>query len=92
MSETYTTYYQSPVGVMEIKGTDSYVTSVLFVEQMGEADATVPALLQTCVQQFDQYFAGALQTFTVPVQQTGTDFQQRVWRALTDAAAGIRTA
>ncbi len=82
MSETYTTYYQSPVGVMEIKGTDSYIASVLFVEQLGETDEQIPALLQLCVQQFDEYFAGTLQAFTVSVQQTGTDFQQRVWHAL----------
>ncbi len=88
MSTIYTTYYQSPVGVMEIKGTDTSIASVLFVEQMGEVVAPIPALLKTCVEQFDQYFAGTLQAFTVPVQQTGTSFQQRVWRALTEISFG----
>lgn len=82
MSEIYTTYYQSPVGVMEIKGTDSYIVSVLFVEQIGETGAEVPPLLPMCVQQFEEYFAGTRQAFSVPVQQTGTEFQQRVWSAL----------
>ncbi len=82
MSEIYTTYCQSPVGGLEIKGTDSAIVSVLFVEQLGTSNATLPPLLQACVQQFEQYFAGTLQAFTVPVQQTGTDFQQRVWQAL----------
>ena len=82
MPEIYTTYYQSPVGVMEIKGSDSYIMSVLFVEQVGEATDKVSPLLQMCVQQFDEYFAGTLRAFTVPMQQTGTEFQQRVWAAL----------
>ncbi|CAN5823849.1 methylated-DNA--[protein]-cysteine S-methyltransferase [soil metagenome] len=82
MSELYTTYYQSPVGGMEIKGTESYIVSVLFVEQVGETALEIPPLLQLCIQQFDEYFAGTCQTFTIPVQQTGTEFQQRVWDAL----------
>ncbi len=82
MSETYTIYYQSPVGVMQIKGTDSYIASVLFVEHAGEVSPDVSPLLQMCVQQFDEYFAGTRQVFTVSVQQTGTEFQQRVWHAL----------
>lgn len=88
MAEIYTTYYPSPVGIMEIKGDDSAIASVLFVEQAGEASAQIPQVLQTCVQQFEAYFAGDLQAFTVPVQQSGTEFQQRVWQALKTIAFG----
>jgi len=88
MAEIYTIYYPSPVGVMEIKGTESAIASILFVDQAGEASETMPPVMQTCVQQFAEYFAGTRQTFSVPVQQTGTDFQQRVWRALTEISFG----
>jgi len=34
------------------------------------------------------YFAGNLKEFTVPIDYPGTDFQQRVWRALMDIPYG----
>jgi methylated-DNA-[protein]-cysteine S-methyltransferase len=84
----YTTYYQSPVGVMQINGTEDMITSISFEERMGEPTATLPALLDECVQQFVEYFAGTRQVFTIPTAQTGTEFQQRVWRELAKISFG----
>ena len=84
----YTTYYQSPVGVMQINGTTDMITSISFEDALGEPTAAVPALLYECVQQFVEYFAGTRQTFTVPTAQTGTEFQQRVWGELAKISFG----
>ena len=40
-----------------------------------------PMLLKV-KQQLEQYFAGQRQQFNLPLDFQGTDFQQRVWRAL----------
>jgi len=45
-------------------------------------------LLQTAVQQLDEYFAGSRRSFTVPLDPQGTAFQQRVWQALQDIPYG----
>ena len=36
----------------------------------------------TVIQQLDEYFAGRLQRFTIPLSLEGTEFQRAVWRAL----------
>jgi len=33
-------------------------------------------------QELSEYFAGVRQRFSVPIEFTGTDFQQKVWRAM----------
>jgi len=42
-------------------------------------------------EQLDAYFAGALQTFDVPLAPRGTPFQQQVWSALRDIPYGATT-
>jgi len=36
----------------------------------------------TVIRQLEQYFAGRLQRFTIPLSLEGTEFQRSVWRAL----------
>ena len=45
-------------------------------------------LLEQAAGQLDQYFAGALTAFDVPLRLVGTDFQRRVWQALLDIPYG----
>ena len=44
-------------------------------------DQAHPILVET-ERQLDEYFAGQRQTFTVPLEFCGTDFQRKVWNAL----------
>ncbi len=39
-------------------------------------------IIQRTKQQLDEYFAGERSAFDIPLHPVGTDFQQRVWRAL----------
>jgi len=39
-------------------------------------------LSNLAAKQLEQYFKGELQQFQIPLQQSGTDFQQEVWQAL----------
>lgn len=77
-------YYQSEIGVLEITGTDEGILSIHFTEKdTVPLPAEVPACLQACVQQLDEYFTGQRQAFSVPLQlHQGTDFEQRVWAEL----------
>lgn len=83
----YTTYYSSPVGCLEISGTDTHLVSVIYPDGKfghghGEASPVLPGVVLACMHQLDEYFAGERKDFDLPIQQDGTAFQQRVWEQL----------
>ena len=90
-------YYQSPLGVLEIRSTGSAISDVLFVNswkgaKINEADISFvkpksPAI-KTCIKQLDEYFAGTRTEFTVHTLQVGTEFQQTVWAELCNIPYG----
>jgi methylated-DNA-[protein]-cysteine S-methyltransferase len=77
-----TFYYPSPVGVLEIQGHESAITSVLFSDENVRLTDEIPECLRACVQQLEEYFHGERREFTLSMAQAGTDFQQKVWQAL----------
>lgn len=87
MNTLHKVEFQSPIGVVEITGTEEAIRSILFSEK---ADVEYPVLpdspqvLIECQQQLEEYFRGERLEFTIPCQSTGTEFQQKVWTALTD--------
>ncbi|NOT90561.1 MAG: methylated-DNA--[protein]-cysteine S-methyltransferase [Ferruginibacter sp.] len=86
-----TIYYKSPVGLLEIRSNGDAIAAVLFVNSwkgtaINEEDISLlqpkSAAIKNCIQQLDEYFAGQRTEFTIDTAQTGTDFQQTVWREL----------
>lgn len=71
--------YRSPYGLLTIQATDTAVTCVKF----GEAELSGPRkpnrLTNLMANQLMEYFGGKRQTFDVPTDPAGTDFQKRVW-------------
>jgi methylated-DNA-[protein]-cysteine S-methyltransferase len=49
------------------------------------------AVIEQAMKELNAYFAGERRHFDVPVQFVGTDFQQRVWQALTAIPYGTTT-
>ncbi len=81
MNNPQTAYYQSPVGLLEIKVADSFVTSVLFVEDQ-KSNSDLNPILENTIEQLQQFFNGERKIFDLPLKQNGTDFQQNVWNEL----------
>jgi methylated-DNA-[protein]-cysteine S-methyltransferase len=87
-------YYESPIGLLEISGGDSGIESVSFAgRRRGPAEKTrvrpeVARLLEECAAQLDEYFAGRRKAFRLRLAPSGTDFQERVWRALLEIPFG----
>jgi methylated-DNA-[protein]-cysteine S-methyltransferase len=84
------TYYQSPLGLLRICGTDAYISEISFVDHLEDTDyiptglqASVTPMVIQCIEQLIQYFQGQRRIFDFPVAQDGTPFQQRVWNELT---------
>jgi methylated-DNA-[protein]-cysteine S-methyltransferase len=84
MNKGYKLDYQSPIGVIEIIGSEECIQSIMFVDRdlsMGH-QADIPRVLRDCYEQLDEYFKGERQIFTFPYEQRGTLFQQTVWNEL----------
>jgi len=94
--EVTSTYYQSPLGLLRIGGTDTYISEISFVDHPDETRAgryqsrqsrsdlqgpVTPIIIQ-CIEQLIQYFQGQRRVFEFPISQEGTEFQQRVWNEL----------
>jgi methylated-DNA-[protein]-cysteine S-methyltransferase len=90
MLEITSTYYQSPLGLLRIGGTDTYISEISFVDHLeddeykrsGLQGPVTPIVIQ-CIEQLIQYFQGQRRVFEFPVYQEGSPFQQRVWNELT---------
>ena len=72
-------YFQSPIGLIQIKSINQKICSVLFVEKETEPLMIDSTLNKECVKQLKEYFAGTRLQFDLPIFQIGTDFQQKVW-------------
>ena len=85
-------YVDSPLGLLEILGTDEAIKSIRFIEpdqpDDGVKSATVSPVLEACVEQFEAYFKGELREFSLPLDPDGTDFQKAVWRELVNIPFG----
>ena len=90
-------YYQSPLGVLEIRSTGSAISDVLFVNSWKGATinedelsfvAPKSVVSKSCIKQLDEYFAGTRTVFSIHTEQVGTAFQQTVWKALCDIPYG----
>ena len=89
------TYYQSPLGLLRIGGTDTYISEINFVDHLEDTDykqtglnAPVTPMVIQCIEQLIQYFQGQRRIFEFPIYQEGTPFQERVWNELTSIPFG----
>ena len=76
----------SPIGPLTLAGHGCVLTNLRMVDQTYEPSRTGWLLDQgafsDAVDQLDAYFAGELTDFDVELDLRGTEFQQRVWKAL----------
>lgn len=83
----YKAFYESPIGTIEIVGTDAGVSGLTFVDIKEERSARAkkgppPAPVAEALAQIDGYFRGDRKIFTVKLDLRGTAFQKSVWERL----------
>jgi len=83
-----TTYYKTPIGFTRITEEDGFITSIYLLDGEFEAEPAETPLLKMAVQQLDEYFAGTRKIFDLPIRQSGSDFQQKVWDQLSKIEYG----
>jgi methylated-DNA-[protein]-cysteine S-methyltransferase len=78
-------YYNSPAGLLRIEVTGQGISAVGFVKDerghLASSHCDNP-FIKTCISQLDDYFAGKCETFDLPLDPAGTDFQKTVWNEL----------
>jgi methylated-DNA-[protein]-cysteine S-methyltransferase len=91
MNELYYTYYESPIGLIKIGGTENYIAELSFVdnkEQMAFGEPGISDIIHECTEQLIEFFQGRRKDFTIPVHQDGTEFQKKVWGELLEIPFG----
>jgi methylated-DNA-[protein]-cysteine S-methyltransferase len=78
----YKTYYDSPIGILEISGTEKGISDVHFVEKKSDPDPAIPLPLKDCCRQLYEYFVGNRKEFSLTLHLKGTSFQKSVWNQL----------
>jgi len=85
--------YHSPIGQLNITADDGCITELGFIDEQNtpafiDHDAQLPDVIHQCVDELIEYFAGTRREFTVPINQEGTEFQQKVWKELYELPFG----
>jgi methylated-DNA-[protein]-cysteine S-methyltransferase len=81
-------YYNSPIGLIEITGTGNSITSLYFVEQNTNPKFEPNSYLENCAAQLDEYFNGKRKDFDLKLEPEGSDFQKKVWDQLKNIQYG----
>jgi methylated-DNA-[protein]-cysteine S-methyltransferase len=82
--------HETALGPLTLHGGPHGLSAVSFPGRCGpldEADRD-PALLSGAARQLEEYFAARRTVFELPLDLTGTPFQQRVWAALREIPYG----
>ena len=86
MAPTFTQIYHSPIGIIKIVADEFCIEELVFIEdaQMNQLtlSTNTPEVINQCIDELIEYFAGKRKHFSVAINQAGTDFQQKVWKEL----------
>ncbi len=85
--KTYFTEFASPLGTLQLRGTEAALTGVFMENHRHVLPPSAEALrdgapLREARRQLEEYFSGERHVFSLALKMEGTDFQQRVWEAL----------
>lgn len=72
----------SPVGNLEITGTETALQEIRFLGEKGKVSDKIPDSLQEVVRQLNEYFLGNRKSFKLELDFGGTVFQKQVWNEL----------
>lgn len=72
----------SPLGYTKTIGDKNGISQVTILNSVEKITANIPAELEDCVHQLNDYFNGSRNHFSLKLNPQGTDFQKKVWELL----------
>ncbi|MGY4384581.1 methylated-DNA-[protein]-cysteine S-methyltransferase [Pedobacter sp. UYP24] len=87
MTASFCTIIDTPIGPISIFADEYFITEITFKE-VDKKGLPENSLTKLAAQELGAYFIGLLKSFSFPMKQTGTDFQQEVWINLMNIAYG----
>jgi len=89
-------HYESPIGWIEIEGSEGGVSALNFVESRSAkaerpGKGPLPGPLTDCLLQLDEYFKGERTVFSLKLDLRGTAFQKQIWAKLLQVKFGRTT-
>ncbi|QAA30755.1 methylated-DNA--[protein]-cysteine S-methyltransferase [Clostridium manihotivorum] len=82
MDTKYKSYYNSPIGTLEIIANETHIIGLNFVDSASKDLNDDSPIINSCLVQLDEYFNKQRTTFELPLDPEGTEFQKKVWEAL----------
>ena len=84
-------YYKTPIGRLGIVENDEFITEVRFEREIS-SDINIneeeTPILKKASHELKEYFEGKRKIFDLPLNQSGTEFQKKVWKALEEIPYG----
>ena len=92
MQNSFVHIYHSPIGAIQLVCSAYCIQQITFIDNPElihtNSEHTLPAVMHQCIDELIEYFAGNRRSFTVAVDQNGTEFQQKVWKELYELSFG----
>jgi methylated-DNA-[protein]-cysteine S-methyltransferase len=85
--EFFTKYHHTPLGVLKVQCSDTDISLIQFVNDIG-IENNDHLLLEECIKQLNEYFSGQRKDFDLSLSQPGSSFQQNVWNHLLKISYG----
>lgn len=79
---------KSPIGYTEIHGDENGITKIKILDGEKIPTLEIPNTIKEAALQLEEYFDGKRTKFSFTIQPTGTEFQQKVWREITNIPFG----
>ena len=84
-------FLNTPLGRLRLVSDGAHLVAIEFEGRHGDCNRgqeVCDPVLSSCASQLQEYFAGERDTFDLPLEPGGTDFQRAVWAALADIPYG----
>ena len=87
---TQTAHIKTPLGITRLISDEIGITEITVLNDASDDILTtsIPESLQKCAQQLHEYFEGIRTDFELQLAPKGTEFQQKVWKALHEIPYG----
>lgn len=80
--------YETIIGKLWISEEDDHIVEIKTTKPSSDFERTETKTIVLAAEQLAEYFAGKRSTFQLPLNPRGTDFQKKVWNALTHIPFG----